>query len=76
MLRFLEIFSTMLSNRQVCIPQRPWDEHDFEANAGQLLCKKNTEKQIDNFSLENYRNLKIVRFQSLRFASKPKGYLL
>ena len=26
------------------IPRRPWDEHDCEANAGQLLCKNKTNR--------------------------------
>ena len=55
-----------------CIPRRPWDEHDCQANAGQLVCKT----KIFAESLENDRNLKTVRFQSLNFTSKPKGYLL
>ena len=41
------------------IPRRPWDEHDCEANAGQLLYKnKNKHGQFATESLENDRNLK------------------
>ena len=40
------------------IPRRPWDEHDCEANAGQLLCKnKNKHRQFAVEWLENDRNL-------------------
>ena len=55
----------------------PWDEHDWEANASQLLCKKKT--NIGNLLLSRWKTieiLKTVRFQSLNFTSKPKGYLL
>ena len=41
------------------IPRRAWDEHDCEANAGQLLYKnKNKHGQFAAESLENDRNLK------------------
>ena len=43
------------------IPQRPWDEYDCEANTGQWRQWKTIEI------------LKVVRFQSLNFTSKPKG---
>ena len=39
------------------IPRRTWDEHDCEANAGQLLGKnKNKHRQIAAESLENDTN--------------------
>ena len=46
-----------------CIPQRPWDEHDCEANAGQLLCKN--KNKPEKFALSHWKKieiLKIVRF--------------
>ena len=59
------------------IPRRPWDEHNCKANAGQLLYKnKNKHGQFAMESLENDRNLKKVRSQSLNFTTKHKGYLL
>ena len=40
------------------IPRWPWEEHDCEANAGQLLCKnKNKHRQFAVEWLENDRNL-------------------
>ena len=59
------------------IPRRPWDEHDYEANAGKLLSKnKNKHRQFPAEALENDKNLQNRRFQSLNFTSKRKGYLL
>ena len=58
------------------IPRRPWDEHDCEANAGQLLYKN---KNIGNLLRSRWKMIEIskkVRSQSLNFTIKPKGYLL
>ena len=53
------------------IPRRPWDEHDCEANASQLLCKnKNKHRQFAAEWLENDRNFKISK---LKIISKAKG---
>ena len=49
------------------IPRLPWDEHDWEANAGQLLRKNKT--NIGNLpaaSLENDRNLKNSKISKLK----------
>ena len=49
------------------IPRRPWDEHDCEANAGQLLYKnKNKHGQFAAESLENDRNLKKSKISKLK----------
>ena len=56
------------------IPRRTWDEHDWEANAGQLLGKTN----IDKLRLSRWKTIqimKIIRFQSSNFTSTLKGYL-
>ena len=51
------------------IPQRPWDEHYCEANAGQLLSKnKNKPGKVAAESLKNDRNLKNSKIL------KPKLY--
>ena len=69
--------SSLSSLDDLDIPRRPWGEHDCEANAGQLLCKNKT--NMGNLPLSCWKKIeifKIVRFQSLIFTSKPKGYLL
>ena len=82
-LKFVKITSKYISNLifsivvgKFRIPRRPWDEHDCKPNAGQLLFKK---KNRGNLPLSRWKTIeisKIVRFQSLNFTSKPKGYLL
>ena len=60
------------------IPWRPWEEHDCEANAGQLLCKNKKKNMQGNLPLSRWETieiLKIIRFQSLNFTRKPKGGL-
>ena len=48
------------------IPRRPWDEHNCEANAGQLLCKNKTNRGICAESLENDRNIKNSKISKLK----------
>ena len=54
------------------IPQRTWDEHDCEANAGQLLDKnKNKHRQIAVESFENdtnHENNKISKLKLYQYA--------
>ena len=54
------------------IPRRTWDEHDCEANAGQLIDKnKNKHKQIAVESLENdtnHENNKISKLKLYQYA--------
>ena len=54
------------------ILRRTWDEHDCEANAGQLLGKnKNKHRQIAAESLENdtnHENNKISRLKLYQYA--------
>ena len=53
------------------------DEHDCEANEGPQKTK--TKTNVFNLPLSHWKTieiLKIVRFQSLNFTSKPKGCLL
>ena len=54
------------------IPRRTWDEHDCEANAGQLLGKnKNKHRQIAAESLENdtnHENNKILKLKRYQYA--------
>ena len=83
-LKFVKIKRKYISNLifsiivgKLFIPRRPWDEHDCKANAGQLLCKNKTNR--GNLPLSRWKTMEIseiVRFQSLNFTSKPKGYLL
>ena len=59
------------------IPRQSWDEHDCKANAGKLLYKNKI--NVGNLPRNSWKMieiLKTVRFQSLNFTSKPKGYLL
>ena len=54
------------------IPRRTWDEHDCEANAGQLLGKnKNKHRQIAAESLQNdtnHENNKISKLKRYQYA--------
>ena len=54
------------------IPRRTWDEHDCEANAGQLLDKnKNKHRQIAVESFENdtnHENNKISKLKLYQYA--------
>ena len=69
------IFSIVLGKFR--IPRRPWDEHDCKPNAGQNNAKIKTNRGYLPLSLwKTIEISKIVRFQSLNFTSKPKGYLL
>ena len=56
------------------IPQRTWDEHDCEANAGQLLGNnKNKHRQIAAESLENDTNHENNKISKLKLYQYTEG---
>ena len=56
------------------IPRRTWDEHDCEANAGQLLGKnKNKHRQIAAESLENDTNHETNKISKLKLHQSVDG---
>ena len=38
-------YVVLLLNKQVSYSRRPWDEHDSEANGGQLVCKNKNKRR-------------------------------
>ena len=38
-------YDVLLLNNQVSYFRRPWDEHDSEANGGQLVCKNKNKRR-------------------------------
>ena len=54
------------------IPRRTWDEHDWEANAGQLL-GKNQHRQIAAESLENDKNNENNKISKLKLYQYAEG---
>ena len=56
------------------IPRRTWDEHDCEANAGQLLGKnKNKHRQIAAELLENDTNHETNKISKLKLYQSAEG---
>ena len=54
-------YDVLLLNKQVSYSRRPWDEHDSEANGGQLNLFAKTKKNVGNLSLSLWKTIETLK---------------